>query len=240
MPSPQYFYEVPGWRDQFRAAAERLDIVRTGSLFPEIPLTLCGQRVRALTLADWTLLEHAQNPLFVGGQCGVEHAAGLIWVLSPEFRRDCKISRFWRAWKVYRVMRWANYDEMAVINAVMAFVDDAFLDAPGHFDKSSKPQGKSAVNWSRKAMEIELCAEVMTEFPAFSHAYLRKMPLAQFWQWLHEARSQFCSKNKLDKYRNFQLTDQINQEANDEVNRIRREERERAELEKKAAQNGSE
>jgi hypothetical protein len=42
------------------------------------------------------------------------------------------------------------------------------------------------------------------------------MPLAQFWQWLHDARA-----FKNPEYRNRQLTDEVNGAACNELNRIR-------------------
>ena len=47
------------------------------------------------------------------------------------------------------------------------------------------------------------------------------MPLSQFWQWLHEART---AENP--EYKNHQMTDLVNRQANAELNRLRREAKE--------------
>lgn len=220
---PRTFSEVPGWRESFREAARRLDEIRTGSLFPSIADTLCGERVRALTLADWTILEHAQNPFVSGTVRTVPHAVKIVWMLSRKRCGDSRITRFRQAWLVGKILRRARYDELGIIEEVDRFIDDAFLDMPGRFSPPSKEGGRSAVNWPRKAMEIELCGEIMAQFPSFTYADLRALPLAQFWQWLHEARAQFSLKNNLPTYRNHQLTDEVNLRANEEVNRQMRE-----------------
>lgn len=219
---PRTFSEVPGWRESFREAARRLDEIRTSSLF-DIPSPLCGERVRPLTLADWTVLEHVQNPFVSGGVRTVPHAVKIVWILSRKRCADSRITRFRQAWLLAKILRTARYDELAIIEEVDRFIDDAFLDMPGRFSAPAKGAGRNAVNWPRKAMEIELCAEIMAQFPSFTYAELRGLPLAQFWQWLHEARAQFSLKNDMPAYRNHQLTDEVNLRANDEVNRQMRE-----------------
>lgn len=213
---PRTFKEVPGWRESFTQAAERLDNVRTGSLF-DLPATICGERVRAFTLADWTVLDQADNPFVSGGLRTVAHASNIIWLLSPGFRMNSRWARFKRGLIIHRIMRRANCDEMGIIDEVNTFIDDSFLDMPGRFSSSSDG-GRSVVNWPRKAMEIELCGEVMAQFPAMHYDDLRTMPLARFWQWLHDARAR-----KYPEYRNYQLTDSVNTWANGEVNRLRKE-----------------
>lgn len=209
------FRDVPGWRESFRESAQRLDEVRTGSLFA-FPQRICGEPVRALTLADWTVLDQADNPFVAGGVLTVAHAANILWLLSPGFRYDGRWARFKRGLLVGRVMRRMGCNEAAIIEEVDRFIDDAFLDAPGRF--SGKPgKGLDAVNWPRKSLEVELCAEVMNQFPALTFDRLRSMPLALFWQWLHEARAK-----KNPDYRNYQLTDAVNTRANSEFNRLRR------------------
>lgn len=220
---PRTFTEVPGWREAFQDAAERLDHVRTGSLFPDLPLTLCGQRVRPLTLADWTVLDQADNPFVAGGVRTVAHAANIVWLLSPRWRRDCRFARFLRGYITRRILQHAACDELGIIEDVGRFVDDAFLDAPGVFSGTPENGGsRSPVNWPRKAMEVELCAEIMAQFPGFTFEGLRRMPLPLFWQWLHEARSKWALAHDT-KYRNYQLTDSVNTAACAELNRLRKE-----------------
>jgi len=214
--TPRSFTEVAGWRESFRAAAKRLDEVRVGSLFPDIAETLCGESVRLPSLADWTILDQADNPLVCGGRVELRHCANFIWLLSSRFIRDGRRARWRRAALTWRVMRWAKFDERVAIDAVLSFVDDAFLDMPGHFSATPARKGVSATQWPRRAQEISLCGEVMQAYPSFTYAELRAMPLAQFWQWLHAARA-----SKIPDYRNYQLTDEVNQAACAELNRLR-------------------
>jgi hypothetical protein len=211
------FRDVPGWREAFRESAQRLDEVRTGSLFA-LPETVCGEPVRALTLADWTVLDQADNPFVAGGVRTVAHAVNLLWLLSPNFRYNGRWAKFRRGLMAHRVMRRMGCNEAAILDAVDRFVDDAFLDAPGRFSGPGGAKVPDAPNWPRKALEVELCAEIMTQFPAFTFEGLRRMPLALFWQWLHEARAK-----RNPEYRNRQITDEVNARANSEFNRLRRE-----------------
>lgn len=222
--APRSFTEVPGWREAFRDAAKRLDEVRTGSLFPDLPTQVCGEPVRLFSMQDWTVLDQADNPLVAGGAVSLAHCCNLLWLLSPRYRRDGWIARFLRRRLSLRVLRRAGYDEAKVIHEVMDFVDDAFLDWPGRFAAPSKSGGISPVQWPRKAREIELCGEVMQAYPSFRYEELRAMPLAQFWQWLHDARGVLFERaGSKTPYRNYQLTDEVNQQACDEANRLRRE-----------------
>lgn len=223
-PSPRTFRDVAGWREDFREAAKRLDEVRANSLF-DLPSVVCGQRVRDLTLTDWLILDQAGNPFVAGGTRTAAHASNLLWLLSPSFRFDSWFSRLLRRILIWRVLLWARFDEGKVIDAVEALVDDAFLDSPGRFSKR-KSAGPSVTNWPRKSFAIELCSEIMSQFPSLTFDALRKMPLALFWQWLHEARAQDAYANKRDPYRNYQLTDAINTAAMAEFNRIKKRERE--------------
>lgn len=199
-------------------AAEKLDNVRTDSLFPSLPHTLLGREVRSFTLADWTLLHAAKNPYVAGGQATAAHAVSVLWILSqPRHRIDTRWTRFRRSWLTWRVMKRYAFDEARIIDEVREFVGDAFLDMPGRFAVTEK-RGTNPVHWPRKTMEVELCAEIIAEFPSFTREDLRWMPLAQFWQWLHAARVL-----RVPDYRNYQLTDSVNSQAIMELNRLRAE-----------------
>lgn len=212
---PRTFTEVAGWREGFKAAAQRLDEVRTTSLF-DVPHELCGERVRAFTFTDWLVLDQADNPFVAGGARTVQHASNIVWILSPWFRHNSRFARFLRRVLFFRIMCRYRFNEAAIIEAVESFVDDAFIDAPGRFAKG-KSAGVSAVNWPRKSFAVELCGEVMKAFPSLTFEMLRRMPLAQFWQWLHEARSQANPD-----YRNYTLTDSVNTAAMAELNRLKK------------------
>lgn len=214
---PKTFTEVPGWREEFTEAAERLDSVRIESLY-DFPHVVLGRKVRSLTLADWTIFDAAKNPFFVGGVRTVAHAANILWVLSPRFRENSSRARFWRRYNAFRIYAASGFDDLAVIEAVDRFIDDAFLDSPGRFADAKGGKGVNVVQWPRKAMEIEFCAEIMGQFPSIRFADLRRMPLAQFWQWLHAARAK-----ALPEYRNYQLTDAVNTQAVLTLNRLRAE-----------------
>jgi hypothetical protein len=212
---PRSFTEVTGWRDAFKDAARRLDEIRTGSLF-DLPHDLLGESVRSLSFADWTLLEQADNPLVVGGQVSVAHASNLVWLLSPHFRRNCLRARISRRILLWRIVLRYRFNELEIVSQAKAFVDDSFVDMPGYFATGSG--GTSPTEWPRKTTQVDLCAEIMAQFPSFKFDELRTMPLALFWQWLHAARSK-----KYPEYRNYQLTDAVNTAAMSELNRIKRE-----------------
>lgn len=226
---PRSFTEVAGWREAFREAARRLDEVRTGSLFPEIPATLCGEPVRAFTLRDWTILDQAENPLVAGGRVSVESCCVLLRLLRAKPGKPAsagKIGMFRRALFVARVIRRNRYDESAVVTKCIRFIDDAFLDHPCRFAAKTEPSGCSPTTWPRKAQEIDLCAEVMRMYPSFSYDELRSMPLAQFWQWYHAARAAEIDNMRvhapgLSGYRNYQLTDKVNADACARLNQMR-------------------
>jgi hypothetical protein len=209
------FQDVPGWREAFRAAAKRLDEVRTGSLFPH-PLFLCGEPVRAFTLRDWVILDHAQNPFVSGGEIQEVHALKVIWLLHKDWSERGAFSDR-RQLRMFSRVGKRTTDDLEVINEVNVFIDDAFLDMPGRYSTGRK-KGISATKWPRKSFAVDLCAEIMGAFPSFTFEALMQMPLAAFWQWLHAAR-----KIEDPAYRNYQETDAVNARACDELNRLRAE-----------------
>lgn len=210
------FTQVPGWREAFDEAHKRLVETRTGSLFPEIADELCGERVRAFSLRDWTIMEQARSPLVCGGPSSIDHAVNVLWLLRTglvaRLSGNGRIARAYRAAMLNRVLRRHRYDELAVVAQVAAFIDDALLDMPG---RGSAPQGLNPTAVPRVALDIALCAEVMHAFPSFRFTELHAMPLAQFWQWLHRAR-----KKEDPEYRNDQITDEVNRQALGEKRRI--------------------
>ena len=224
MRPPRSFTEIEGWRESFQAAAKKQEAIRASSLFPEVPQTLCGEEVRALTLADWTLLSMmARSPFFVGGFPDFKHASNVIWILRRN-HRDC--GHGWRSRWLRRcqlaklLMRYkGRVDDIAT--EVAAFIEDAFLDIPGNFAPDAKKQGFTPSRMPHVAAEVTFCGEIMARFPSFRFEDLRRMPLSQFWQWLHEART---AENP--EYKNHQMTDLVNRQANAELNRLRREAKE--------------
>ncbi len=79
---------------------------------------------------------------------------------------------------------------------------------------------RSAVNWPEKHFAVDLCADVIRQFPSFSFSDLRAMPLPLFFQWIHAARAAEARANKID-YRHHQLTDFVNLRAQVEFNRMK-------------------
>lgn len=223
MRQPKSFTEVEGWRESFEQAANRQESTRASSLFPEVPQTLCGVSVRALTRADWTLMDIAENPFTAGGKAGLEHASNLVWLVRKRWRwvGHGRFSKWLRRLNQLCILTRCRFDEERVIDEVSAFVEDAFLDLPGQHSADDGKSGFSPVNMPQVSSEVKLCGEIMAQFPSFRYAELRTMPLAQFWQWLNAARKQADPEYRLD-----QLTDRVNRDACAELNRIKKEARE--------------
>jgi hypothetical protein len=227
MRPPKSFTQVEGWRESFAAAAKKQELIRASSLFPEVPVTLCGEEVRALTLADWTLLSTmARSPFFVGGFPEAKHASNVIWLLR---RRWLSVGHGWlsrvlRRWQLWTLLARYGFNEKRIVDEVSAFIDDAFIDMPGAFaPDDGKKNGLNPTRMPHVTAEISFCGEVMEQFPSFRYGDLRRMALPQFWQWLHEARTA-----NDPEYHNPQMTDLVNRNANAELNRLRREEREQS------------
>lgn len=212
------FMEVEGWRESFEAAARKQEETRASSLFPEIPETLCGVSVRPLTIRDWTVMDVARNPYTAGGFIAGEHALKLLWLLRRRLLwvGHGRFARYVQRWQSFVVLARHDFDEERVIDSVTEYVDAAFMDMPGINDV--KPQGAGGFNATKLphvATEVSLCSEIMAAYPSFRYADLTAMPLAQFWQWLNQAR------RKADpEYKNSQETDLVNRAALAEKNRI--------------------
>jgi hypothetical protein len=221
MPRLRSFTEVEGWRESFREAARRLDEVRVGSLFTD-PTLLCGESVLPFSFRAWTVLHQGDNPFVSGGERTTLDALKVIWVCHTEHAPRSKKADKAQAKMFARVLRRFKGDELAIIEEVEQFVDDAFIDSPGRF---SRGDGKriAATEWPRIALDVGLCSEVMAAFPSFRFAELWTMPLAQLWQWLHSAR-----RLKNPEYRNYQLTDDVNARACRVLNQINRQAAEEA------------
>lgn len=221
MKPPASFTQVEGWRESFDAARQRLEDTRTVSLFAEIRHDLCGETVRAFTLRDWSIMRDAKNPIIVGGEVLIEHAVSALWILRADHLKagNGRWSRFLRSMKMARVVWRHRNNKQAIIDAVCDFIDDAFIDLPGRFNpNTSKAVAFNPSTAERTVFEVSLSAEIMRAFPSFSFESLRTMPLAQFWQFLHEARI----KENPD-YRSPQLSDLVNRNAVRHLNQLRRE-----------------
>jgi len=225
------FTQVEGWRESFKAAAEKQETIRAGSLFPEVPQTLLGEEVRALTLADWTLLAViAKNPFFSSPFADVSHASNIVWVLKHRVWLarmvlraigNGRFTKLLRKRLFKRILKRYAFDKDRIVNEVNAFIADAFMDSPNYYAPDDrKPKGINPTKMPQVAFEISACGEIMEAFPSFTFDKLRTMALPQFWQWLHSAR-----KIENPDYKNHQLTDFVNRDANAEYNRIRREEK---------------
>jgi hypothetical protein len=168
-------------------------------------------------LRDWTILDHAHNPLVAGGKPEIIHALKVVWLIHVRWG-ERSLRNDWRQLRIFaRVLRRYRKNPERIMAEVYAFLDDAFLDQPGRYSSGGKT-GISATKWPRKALAVELCGEVMSAFPSFRFEELMEMPLAAFWQWLNAAR-----KVKDPEYRNYQETDAVNAQACEQLNRIRQE-----------------
>lgn len=214
---PRNFTEVAGWREAFREAAEALDKTRTASLFATTE-DFFGIPLRPLSLRDWSLLTALQNSYVLTGPRQLKDALWVAWYLSEQYipGGTAKATRSMRRF-FGKAVELAQGNVFAILERMDKIFDDAFIDSPGRFSGGKKASGHSPTNWPRTHAEIALCGEVLTQFPSFTHTQLATMPLAQFWQWLAEARMRANPE-----YRHYQYTDAVNSAANERLNELRK------------------
>ena len=129
---------IPG----FREAVERERKIRNQSYLDDIPETLCGIEVKPLTLRKLILLGEIESPFVVGGHVTPYHI-GAFFVVMTERTGFSK-------WRLLRQVSFLSAE--SAIEAIKAFMDEAFQDSP------PQSEGEEASYYSFAASLVDVFA----------------------------------------------------------------------------------
>ncbi len=171
------FVEIPG----FAEAVKRERTVRRQA-WADVPLSICGVRVRPITLRDLELLEEMQNGFFCPWRFDTEleylaHCAQLVWWLSdaPKPATDgagwsAIIAQHYRRRLTARLAK----DPARLARETREFLHGQFLDAP-----KGQSGSTSAASAAGAAYIIDALAAGGYSLPP---SQLLDLPLTQLWQ----------------------------------------------------------
>lgn len=174
--------QIPGYREAIENETRARE-----EAFIDSPEFICGIEVLPLTLQRYALLNGIGSPFL----CAVREPdatdmALFLWVLSPQYDRAMRLRgalemlsarlgalAFW--WVRYRfIRRLRQLNAMKLRRAIQAYLDAAFLDAPGGGGKQ-----RAAGYWSVLA---KLIADIASEFN-WSEQEIGNVRLSRLWQY---------------------------------------------------------
>ena len=217
------------WADKYaalHAAAEAEESERRAEDFLDVPRTVCGLELRALTPRDLLHLDYAQSPFIRGGEIGGEHVAQFLWQLVDPQPRG-----WWAERKFFRHCARLNYDDS--VAAVRRYLDRTFADAPkgGGGGDSGRPIGTSFV--------APLIVRLAAGIPSLTPIAIMDTPIAQLFQYRKILAAEAAAKSG-GKFRDPSSSDHLLGACLDECNRLNAEEQSRAQsLESRAEPSGS-
>lgn len=195
------------WSEKYAAllaAAEAQENDRRAEDFLDIPRTVCGLPLRAMTPRDLLVLDYAKSPFVSGGEITAARVAQFLcalhdnpprgWLANRRFFRHCAELIFADA-----------------VAEIRAYVDRVFADAPVVRGEGGKPIGAHFV----APLIVSLCAGI----PGLTPQAVMNTPLPQLFQYrkvldLEEAR------RTGGKFRDRSPADTLLHECLEEANRI--------------------
>lgn len=169
------------------AAAARETQERRDAAMVDTPVAICGLPIRRMTVDDYVALVVTGNA-YVAHVCEpteelarrafwVEHAAYLVWFLSPEYTREKE-----KRDKFFATLAALNPAEMS--SDLHAYLDEIFADAPrGPVHESDEPPPPPSPDPVGVSFAAHWVARIAQRFP-WSRAEIRALPLPELFQYL--------------------------------------------------------
>ena len=166
--------EVPGLaeyiaRKRYQTAAER------ESAFLGKTHIVCGIKLRAMTVLDFTILSHTNNALLSNGNPTLKELFLFLWMLR---KKEARWFRSIRAWNFGRRCGRLNPQRAAI--ECLAYVDRMFADIPASpRGSSSEPVSCVVASW---------CHCILSTYASMTEEKVLQMPLPKLWQYLRNIK----------------------------------------------------
>jgi hypothetical protein len=149
-------------------AAEAEESQRRAEDFLDVPRTVCGLELRALTPRDLLHLDYAKNPFVAGGEIKDCHIPQFLWQLCDPQPRG-----WWAEKKFFRHVGQLVYAE--AVAEIRRYMDRTFADAPrGSGGEDGQPIGTSFV--------APLIVRIAAGIPSLTPIAIMDTPIAQLFQ----------------------------------------------------------
>lgn len=150
-------------RKRYQTASER------ESAFLGKTHTVCGVKLRAMTVMDFTVLSHIKNPLLNNQNPTLKELLTFMWVLQAKTPKRFRLIRAWNFGRRCRKL----IPEQAAIECLQ-YVDRMFADVPASCGKS-EPNTSLVASW---------CHTILSTYASMTERDVFNMSLPKLWQYL--------------------------------------------------------
>lgn len=166
--------DVPGLAEhlakkRYQTAAER------EAAFLGKTHTVCGVKLRAMTVLDFTLLSHINSPILNNGNPTLQDVFMFMWILRK------KPGRWFRSIRAWCFGRWCGRlnPEKAALDC-LEYVERMFADIPASpAGEASEPNSSLIASW---------CHVIMSSYSQYTEQMVLDMPLPKLWQYLRNIK----------------------------------------------------
>jgi len=119
MPRVDFFKEIPGISEAARRENDSRD-----AAFLDLETDICGFKIRQMTVEDHLVLSGLDNDVVQGRLPHPKALAFFLWYLSPGYRGNAPVRRWWFAVRVWR----KSYDHL--VAGCRDYMAKTMADAP--------------------------------------------------------------------------------------------------------------
>lgn len=198
------------WAEKYaalQATAEADEASRRAEDFIDVPRTVCGLELRAITPRDLLLLDYAGSPFIRGGAIEDMHIPQFLWQLcTPQPRH------WWQEKLFYWHVGDLNYDQ--AVAEIRAYLDRTFADAPAVPSSESSPSAPIGTSFV-----APLIVRIASGIPALTPPMIMDTPLPQLFQYQKILAAEAAAKNG-GKFREDTPAARLLRECLEEANQL--------------------
>jgi hypothetical protein len=179
---------------------------RREEAFLDLPLIVCGESIRAMTPMDLLVLNGVNSPFVCGGEITREECEYILWFLNTTNSGRNSFGDAWRSGRMIRRLTRVPLSEIA--DAITAYVESTFQDAPEKAEGESRPLGLCFI--------VPMIMRI-AQATGWSRQDIMRTPLAQLFQLLKVQRAWEQGKDFVDVSPSDRITGRFLAELNGAV-----------------------
>lgn len=154
--------QIPGWAEASREETEYRSDAMLG-----LPTTICGLKVKPVTLRHLAWLDIYQSPFLIEAPAEVLlqipeihlHVARFMWVLSPRWRPHDRLARRLFFWRYKKTLYGKKVSAKEIVTAIVKFMNDSLYDLKS---ESRGPRRKSYASSTSGLVQLlcEKCGDL--------------------------------------------------------------------------------
>ncbi len=156
-------------RKRYQTAAER------ETTFLGQTHIVCGVKLRAMTVLDFTVLSHMNSPLLGNRNPTLEDVFMFMWILR---KKPIRWFRSVRAWQFGRWCGRLNPEQAAI--ECLGYVDRMFADVP------ASPKGSASE--ANSSLVASWCHQMLSNYASMNEQIVLDMSLPKLWQYLRNIK----------------------------------------------------